>query len=483
MINREQSSFVIGFEASNGQEALGALEKETFDLVLCDVVMPVMDGIAFLREYRKRNLKAPVIMLSNFDEYDKVRQAFKLGARDYILKDSATGGSLLRLLEEYCRNREMPDETYNFQSLVREALDGYSSPPFSALSQYVQSRVSGSSFRLLYLDMPQKDLSGEKDLFDTMCEIFRDHIVFSAITTQHHGIVLVHTALPLERKELQAIFENLQKSFPHTCGVLSRALTSLSDFRAGCERLHEAAAYAIYRSPPLFFSEEEIPPSHPCEPFPKERFLSLVKEQDLAGARETLMSFWEQTAAGQAMEPAAFKRQLEDVLFQTIQELKPFFQESMAMTRLQIKLLKELDYAYSREQITGIVESLFEGVHRQLPFLSQKQGTAVRDVMRYIADHYREPVTLQDAAAALHLNYTYLSSCVTQNTGKSFIEHLNAVRIKEAKRLLKETEMTVGEISDAIGYRDQGYFGKVFKRLAGTTPLHYRNSCQRGDEL
>jgi len=84
-------------EAADGEEALAILEKglradkdqeRRFDMVLCDIYMPCMDGISFLKEVRKRETirDIPVIMISGDSTAEKIMDAVKLGADDFIIK-------------------------------------------------------------------------------------------------------------------------------------------------------------------------------------------------------------------------------------------------------------------------------------------------------------------------------------------------------------------------------------------------------------
>jgi len=79
------------------------------------------------------------------------------------------------------------------------------------------------------------------------------------------------------------------------------------------------------------------------------------------------------------------------------------------------------------------------------------------------------------------MNYSYLSAYISRKTGKHFSEHLNDTRIRHAKELLSVTNFSISYISETIGYADQSYFGKVFKKQVGMTPLQFRNQYQRKD--
>lgn len=99
----------------------------------------------------------------------------------------------------------------------------------------------------------------------------------------------------------------------------------------------------------------------------------------------------------------------------------------------------------------------------------------IKEMKNYLDDNFSQQITLYDVANYLHMNYSYLSAYISQNTGKHFSEHLNDTRIRHAKQMLANTSYSISYISETIGYTDQSYFGKIFKKAVGITPLQYRN--------
>ncbi len=78
-----------GFEAKgayNGEEALGFLDSESFDLILMDLMMPKVDGFMAMEEFKKKGIKTPVIVTSNLSQEDDIKKAKEMGAVDYIVK-------------------------------------------------------------------------------------------------------------------------------------------------------------------------------------------------------------------------------------------------------------------------------------------------------------------------------------------------------------------------------------------------------------
>lgn len=120
------------------------------------------------------------------------------------------------------------------------------------------------------------------------------------------------------------------------------------------------------------------------------------------------------------------------------------------------------------------LEADSEKSHNFLSKTPGKQQEMVDKALYYIGIHFAENLSLEDVATEVHLNPTYFSSLFKQNTGNSFREHLNKVRIEESKRLLTSTTQSIVHIATAVGFEDQSYFSKVFKKHTGVTPKQFR---------
>ena len=94
----------VAGEAANGEEGLAAAERLKPDLIITDLKMPKMDGIAMLTELRKRGCASKVIILTAYDSFSYARSALRLGAVDFLLKpyrDGELEEAVLRLRELY----------------------------------------------------------------------------------------------------------------------------------------------------------------------------------------------------------------------------------------------------------------------------------------------------------------------------------------------------------------------------------------------
>ena len=101
--------------------------------------------------------------------------------------------------------------------------------------------------------------------------------------------------------------------------------------------------------------------------------------------------------------------------------------------------------------------------------------------MGYIDSHYdQETLSLSQVAEQTGMSPNYLSSIFSQNMQKTFIEYVTEKRIEKAKKLLRQTDKTSGEIAKEVGYKDSHYFSFVFRKLQGCNPREYRAERRAG---
>lgn len=98
VINWEENGFVLVGEAANGLEAMQLVQEKKPDIVITDIKMPGMDGIELIRQLRQQSTPPEILVLSSYDEFELVKQALKLGARDYLLKLNLNPEELLHSL-------------------------------------------------------------------------------------------------------------------------------------------------------------------------------------------------------------------------------------------------------------------------------------------------------------------------------------------------------------------------------------------------
>jgi len=108
---------------------------------------------------------------------------------------------------------------------------------------------------------------------------------------------------------------------------------------------------------------------------------------------------------------------------------------------------------------------------------NESQGTsAMKKVLDYIDENcYNETISLNEVADAVNMSANYLSAIFSQNMQKTFVEYITCKRVDKAKKLLRETDKSSGEIAQEVGYKDPHYFSYVFKKKSGCSPREYRS--------
>jgi AraC-like DNA-binding protein len=102
----------------------------------------------------------------------------------------------------------------------------------------------------------------------------------------------------------------------------------------------------------------------------------------------------------------------------------------------------------------------------------------LRKVFDFIEANYHQPITLNDVAQAARYSPAYLTNLVRRQTGQTVHHWIVERRLAEACCLLLETDQTVNEIAEAVGYQNPGHFFYQFRQRHGTTPKAWRNSQQ-----
>lgn len=103
------------------------------------------------------------------------------------------------------------------------------------------------------------------------------------------------------------------------------------------------------------------------------------------------------------------------------------------------------------------------------------QNFIIKKAVQYIEQHYAEKLTLPDVADKVYVSQWHLSKLIAKNTGQSFSDLLNGVRIAKAKELLADPALKVWEVSDAVGFADVTHSSRIFKKMENMSANEYRN--------
>lgn len=110
-----------------------------------------------------------------------------------------------------------------------------------------------------------------------------------------------------------------------------------------------------------------------------------------------------------------------------------------------------------------------------MPVINQSyMHEKITEIVQYINEHYMDPISLSSISEQFYISRSYLSKVFKEATTFTFVEYLNNVRIREAKKLLNKSDMKVTEVSEKVGFGSITHFGRVFKEVTGHAPLYYK---------
>ena len=142
-------------------------------------------------------------------------------------------------------------------------------------------------------------------------------------------------------------------------------------------------------------------------------------------------------------------------------------------------LLKPSRMDELREALVVMTERLGHDRGPEEADVRERAGSfLVRQAIAYMEEHRAEKLTLQEVADACYVSQWHLSKLLNRYTEKSFYDILNALRVEEAKKLLADPSLRIGDIGERIGYADTAHFARVFKKLVGMSANEYRNTLR-----
>ena len=139
-------------------------------------------------------------------------------------------------------------------------------------------------------------------------------------------------------------------------------------------------------------------------------------------------------------------------------------------SRFLSKLYREKDL----DTLCMVLQEVLETFMRAMFYDKDKGNTYIRKALGYVAEFYGTHLDVAQVAAFVGLSPGYFSNLFREVVGVTFREHLNRVRIEESKHLLLSTEDSLADIAVAVGFPDQSYFCKVFKKAVGLPPGKFR---------
>ena len=519
----------ISGKAANGQQALKLMEEQKPDIVITDIKMPGMDGIGFMKAVKERGWDDVIfILLTNLEEFSLARQALSLGAVEYLVKMELTEEKLADSLKLAMERREMKRKAEAAGTAVtvsrEEAVRGYieklltdggtfsggaSSGNASEASAQNQGEGYDSCLRRPVLaiisfnygyegfssDFTREDqkkvISCAENIIEQMVKGYFDHSCL--VRRELNSLVLVMSTDGIEdyREQIRSLGEKIisvvKDYFEVSVSVaVSSRKESLGEFGALLYEAMSATNHYFYHSldPVVFYSEEcETSARHTGSfhiGFLKKDLSQAVALNDSGRLEEIL-----DQVACLLREHNPSRQQAVNACANLYFFLSSFFEDGEEPDfPYEVNIMEKLGRLGTLGQIIQWINWFKEAVSGILERRRDTRVDKIAEMVReYVMEHYKERITLGQAAEALNISQGYLSTAFKKQSGESFTNYVSAIKIEKAKELIASHQYMMYEVSDLLGFDTPFYFSKVFKKVTGMSPKEYEAQCLKQKKL
>ncbi|ANY70141.1 hypothetical protein BBD42_29300 [Paenibacillus sp. BIHB 4019] len=492
LLNWEKEGFQIVGEAASGTEALELIQQLEPHIVITDIVMPVMDGAELTRIVKARFPEIEVIVLSSFGEFDYVRSTFQSGVADYILKPKLEATHLLEVLKRTAQRIPSlklelapTDKNTTVQVLLDMLMDG-----FGVELDEEDATFPYDSFRMLGAECKP---SGDKNAVLATAELLKKRMqaeldvsleqsVYFPLRSEAGRVVLLINLNEQESSQLAAAARRLddwtseQKLEARwTLGEPFSDYTEVGDHF----KLHflKMSDYRFFLADPdRLLIAGELPYMPPVEDkFDLPRFSEQLSKQQFESAFSELLAYVQGASHFYKKDVFEFKSFLSNVIFNMTIVLGRLEVDASHLEEAKYRYFKEIGDAAHISEAIVLMEAFVSDAEAVLATRKQGAGNPnMAMLLAYIGEHYAEPLSLTELAKHFHFNPSYLSTYFSAHNNEGFSEYLNKIRVEKAAELLLADSASISEISGMVGYSDHSYFTKVFKKITGLSPSHYR---------
>ncbi|MFD1772803.1 response regulator transcription factor [Paenibacillus rhizophilus] len=499
-IDWEKEGMSVEDHYANGAEALAALESLSFDILITDIKMPLMNGIELMKQAQALCPWIKVILISNYNDFEYVKEGLKLGAVDYLLKLTLKKDDLLAVLRRSISMLEEERKQDSELSLYRQgALYLERKREEQEMKRWiVQEQVSPAAaacapvwleepYACVYLTLDGAEEWRENSgylyvqlLLEDLQEAFYERMEKgSALLVAESSLFLIFPKQEEEaavrqvqvwKKGVEAEW-NISTSAGLAIGQgAGRLLKGYAESRFACQRRFFEGLGGLFESGgPESNHEPSLPDLEHADDW--EPFFEMIRNGDPAShAIDFALERWK----NRALSPEQVQHEA-CVLLAGTYRLKA---GAKSLPSEQLELIRKTE---TLEQLASfMVGELEQNCMSIIPQLSDNGygGQLITRALEYIAAHFTENLTLQSVADTIHLSKSYFSLLFKKQTGRNFIDYLIELRIREAKRLLAQDDSRIYDVAQGAGFKDVKYFSKVFKKGTGLTPVEYRESLK-----
>ncbi|MGM9902433.1 MAG: helix-turn-helix domain-containing protein [Enterococcus sp.] len=474
LIDWPAHGFALKGAFSKPLEALDFFDRHTIDIVITDLMMPELNGIELSRLLKKQRPDTQILVLSSYDDFHLVKDSFKEGVSDYLLKPKLNSDSLLNALHSLANDpKKKTSALPNFQERISDYTSNYLSG-ISSADPLVKESFPHERFFLLYCEEAHEQkyqrIAKNKEI---ATHYTTDALsIFPFATTTNDTGFLINSK---DGEALQSFIDLFREDHPENdcLYVLSEEIyfPNFCDHFATLKQRSKGQIF--YLSTQLLITEQQLIPLLISDEEPTKSYLTKILNKDFISAIEELQTYLKK-ASNLKLQPSYLKHETINRLYALIsgiaEEQEP--QNEISMMKITVPTL--ITNAKHWEDFTAIVDHAINRLLEVTMTLKKDNSEILTLIYEYVQENYQQEISLQAISEKYHFSYSYLSTIFTEKYGINFTKYLKKVRINHAKKLLVKTSAPLSEICSKTGFSEIGYFSRVFKEETGITPSHYR---------
>ena len=515
-----QYGYTFAGEAGDGEMALPLIRQAHPDVLITDIRMPFMDGLALSQLVSKEFPDMKIIIISGHDDFEYARQAIQIGVERYLLKP-ITKNALLGVLSEVREKIEGERAAHSYMAQFHQEAQEYEQ--YARRAFFERIAAGQLTVQQIYETAEKLDLDLRAQCYAFVIFSIQPEQPGGAAAYSEPGTTLQDALLAhflkypeyiLLRWSLNSYLVLIKGDNNQIDALIRRcagAVQTQYETYAPDRSWYVAASRPTQRLSALPERFDEVSRLWAYRHIlPNEHILTESSVGFLtAGSGGTGLA---RLDAGK-LDPAILTGVMQSASIQEIPNFvgeyihgvqealasNPFCQYLMLSVRfaatafvetLGVSQTEFLDSLHcldlvGRSVTTDDLKTYFsEILQRAVELRDQASNSQLRTLLKeavaYIDSHYTdETLSLNQVAKEINISANYLSAVFSQEMGATFTEYVTGRRMDKAKELLRSTDKRSGEVAVAVGYRDPHYFSFLFKKTQGCTPRDYRGGGKR----
>lgn len=443
---------------TDAQKALKSLEDSDIDVVFTDIQMPHLGGSELIEKGSHISPNTRFVALSSYSDFPLVKRAFKAGAVDYILKVDIDSDSMDSLL----------------QKLMQQILESKSNSTKLSISDYVEYFSFDNDEEIIVgvinnVNDNKKNITEKMDLLKKLYNyqyvVHTDQIlIIIPLYNANIGLIdcysIINQIKPL-LVELRGLIIGLSNS-----GVIN-------DLEKLYYNACKACGLFFYDNTRQVFIFDDIPMAKVTltKKKVKHHILNYINNFDFVSLIDILriyMNSFEKLKC----EEDELKNDLIDVYTYLINHLSD-------INLLPNEMIYNNSLIKNKINSFGSYKDLKDWFEIELNVLLknyqiEKKDNVVEIIRTYINQNYSQELSLTKISNQFGMNRSYLSRMFASEIGINFNEYVNLIKIEKAKSFLQNTDLTIYEVSQKVGYSSSEHFSRKFKVVVGLSPSSFR---------